>query len=386
MKVMKVIIIDDEKAMHLIMRRLLAKFPNVEIVGSFQDTDSASLFLNDHAVHMAFVDISMPQEGGLRFAKRMSETGRNLHIVFVTSHKEYAMDAFDLFALDYIVKPVSLERLEKTVRRAAALHQFSEAAQEVEHSNRASIYCLGGLEVRSGQGDSVKWMTRKSAELFGYLLLHRGRMVSRARLTEDVFAGMPSKNAETYLNTTVYQLRKSLEPHGLKSLVKSSNDSYGMDISNAYIDIVEFEDKLKRFALIDGSNLEEAIAVEELFTGELFGEKSFLWALNDMERLSRMYAVFVKKIASALLKHQEGDSVAVAVRLLLKLLARNALDEETVRMLLVAYSAQKDRGSLTRQYNQYVRLLRQELGIGPSQEVIVLYSRLRSSLEGAAVK
>jgi two-component system LytT family response regulator len=97
---MKVIIIDDEKAMHLIMSKILDKLPDIEIVGFFQDTSSASLFIDEHVVHLAFVDISMPQETGMQFAERIAEKHRNLHIVFVTSHKEYAMNAFDIFALD----------------------------------------------------------------------------------------------------------------------------------------------------------------------------------------------------------------------------------------------------------------------------------------------
>lgn len=376
---MKVIIIDDEKAMHLIMRKFLEKIPEVEIIGSFHDTDSASLFLKDHAAQLAFVDISMPNESGMQFAKRMAETYKNLHIVFVTSHKEYAIDAFDIFALDYIVKPISLERLEKSVRRAIAILQLSEGTKDNQNANRVFIYCMGGLEVRSEQGGGVKWISRKSAELFGYLLFHRGRLVSRARLMEDIFGGMPFKNAETYLNTTIYQLRKSLEPHGLKSLVKSNTDSYGLDIADEYIDFVEFEDKLKLYDVIDASNLDQAIAVEELFAGDLFGEKAFLWAMNDIERFSRMYGVFVKKLASALMNYRDRDSVTV--RLLHKLLIRNELDEEVIQLLLKVYAAQMDRGSLIRQYGQYVKILRKELRIAPSKELVGLYSHLLSNFD-----
>jgi two-component system LytT family response regulator len=379
---MKVIIIDDDNAMHLIMRKLLAKISGLEIVGSFHDTNSASVFLVEQPhVHLAFVDISMPNESGMLFAKRMADTHPNLHIAFVTSHKDYAMDAFDILALDYIVKPVSLERLEKTVKRAMAIHHFSEVARVDNEVQQVCIYCLGGLEVRSHKGGSVKWISKKSAELFGYLLLHRGRMVSRVRLTADIFGGMPQKNAEIYLNTTIYQLRKSIEPYSSKMTVKSNKEGYSMDISDVIIDFVEFEDKLKAFAVIDASNLEQAVAAERLFGGDLFGEKSYLWALNDMERFSRMYMAFAKKLALALLKYNEGDSTAV--KLLLKLLARNELDEEVVRLLLRAYTAQQDKTSLTKQYGQYVKVLYKELGIRrPSKEMVDLYSSLLNELGG----
>ncbi|OXM82797.1 response regulator [Paenibacillus rigui] len=375
---MRIIIIDDEKAMHLIMKKMLSKISSVEIVGLFRDTEAAASFMNDHVVDMAFVDISMPNESGLLFAKRMAETGRNLQIAFVTSHKEYAMEAFDIYAIDYIVKPVTLERLERTVNRAMAIHQFAVLAETGRNRDTVSIFCMGGLEVRNGQRLHVKWRSQKSAELFAYLLLNRGRMVAKARITDDIFAGMAAKNAENYLHTTVYQMRKSLESYGIELKIESDHGSYGMDITGAYIDFVELEEKMKRFGVIDRSNLNEAKEAEELYVGDLFGDKAFFWALSDIERLSAMYTAFVKKLAEALLKNNENE---LAVRLLLKLLNRDGLDEETVSMLLAALTAQKNRTAVAEQYMRYVKLLRHELGIGPSKRLANQYERLLSELD-----
>lgn len=115
---MKVIIVDDEKAMHLIMKRMLGKFDEVEIIGSFQETLSAFSFLTNNKVDLIFVDINMKGENGLAFSKRIRACGYHSKLVFVTSHKEYALSAFDVFAFDYIVKPISEERVRKTVQRA----------------------------------------------------------------------------------------------------------------------------------------------------------------------------------------------------------------------------------------------------------------------------
>ncbi|NQX61691.1 response regulator transcription factor [Paenibacillus qinlingensis] len=117
---MKVILIDDEKAMHLIMKRMLAKMSDIEVVGCFLNAKEAYAYLTTHEVDMVFVDISMPRENGLEFAERVRASGRATKIVFITSHKEYALSAFDVYAFDYIVKPVVQERLFKTVERARA--------------------------------------------------------------------------------------------------------------------------------------------------------------------------------------------------------------------------------------------------------------------------
>ncbi len=115
---MKVIIVDDEKAMHLILKRMLAKLDDVEVLGCFQETATAFAFLRDHKVDLLFVDINMRGENGLDFSKRLRESGCESKIVFVTSYKEYALAAFDVFAFDYIIKPISEERLRRTVQRA----------------------------------------------------------------------------------------------------------------------------------------------------------------------------------------------------------------------------------------------------------------------------
>ncbi|MEK3731904.1 MULTISPECIES: response regulator [Paenibacillus] len=369
---MRVIVIDDEKAMHLIMGKMLRKLPGIELAGCFADTASASRYIQEHEVHVAFVDISMPQESGMQFAERMAAQRPDLHVIFVTSHKGYALDAFELSALDYIVKPVSLERVEKSIKRAKAIYHFHETASAASTPPPVHIFALGGFEVRTAAG-SVKWKSRKSAELFAYLLMLRGRMVSRARLVAEVFGEMPSKNAETYLNTSIYQLRKALEPHGIKSVIQSNADGYGLDLHDAIIDYVEFEARLKQIDTMDNVNMEWCLETEKLYVGDLFGDKGYIWALNDASRLSALHAALVKKLASALIEQRKED---LAIGLLAKQHARNELDEETVILLMGAYAAKKELSSCERLYRSYEKVLRQELNIDPSQELKALYAEL----------
>ncbi|GGE53632.1 hypothetical protein GCM10011391_35630 [Pullulanibacillus camelliae] len=117
---MKAVIIDDERAVHLILRRMLEKIDHIDVIGSFQETTEAFAFIKAHAVDIAFIDINMPKESGLDFAKRIREKGWQMKLVFVTSHKEFALPAFDVYAYDYIVKPISQERLKTTISRAVS--------------------------------------------------------------------------------------------------------------------------------------------------------------------------------------------------------------------------------------------------------------------------
>ncbi|MEX2461584.1 MAG: response regulator [Paenibacillaceae bacterium] len=376
---MKVVIIDDENGMHMIMKRMLSKFDEVEIVGSFKETSTAHSFLTNQDVDLIFMDINMPKESGLEFAGRLRDSGRQMKIVFVTSHKEYSLPAFDVYAFDYIVKPVNQARLHHTVQRA--LSGMSSEKISVEHDSsslRVMFNCLGGMEIRSGQNVLVKWKTSKSAELFGYLLIHRGRLVSRARIIEDIFGEMPLKNAETYLYTTVYQLRKLLDTHGLKNSLHSDSNHYALDLTWIYVDMVSFEEGCKQMVEVNETNIEQALALEQLYAGDLFGDRAFPWAWSEVERFWLMYTTFTHHLCKALLNR--GDT-QTAIRLLIKLTAHNELDEETMKLFMKALALQKSKEALMRQYLHYTETLYKELGISPSPDVAGFYSQLLAELD-----
>lgn len=382
---MKVILIDDEPVMHLIMRKMLAKYTELQVVGAFVNTHAAGDFLAGNTdVELAFVDISIPGDSGLAFASKLDEEGCKTQIVFVTSHKDYAVDAFELSVLDYLVKPVTQERLERTIHRALeGRKRIGDSPTDsalIQNPNRVRITALGDFSVQNEQG-RVKWISSKSAELFAYLLLNRGRRISRARLVADIFAGMTSMNAEKYLNTTVYQLRKSLEPLALRDAIRSENDGYALELADAMIDFEEFERQTSKYNRVDAVNMEDALNAERLYTGDLFGSKAYVWAIHETDRLAEIYTSFVKNVVETLFVL---SNTAAASKLLLKLYAQNPLDESVLSLLLRKHAQDGNKKGLTAQYIDYVRLIKKELGIRPSKALLLLYDSLVSELSDHA--
>ncbi|NBD25664.1 response regulator [Paenibacillus glycinis] len=377
---MNVILVDDEPAMHLILTKMLGKLPGIRVRGAFADTASATAFLSENAdIGLAFVDISMKGENGLAFAARMERAGYPLHIVFVTSHKDYALDAFELSALDYLVKPVSQERLQRTVNRVLTVPgdprlQPTEAADTA--ANRFEILALGDVAASNGPV-RVKWISRKCTELFAYLLLHHGRRIPRSRLIADIFGGMDQANAESYLNTTAYQLRKSLEPLGMRDAVRSENDGYALELKHAAIDYVDFARQAEQLQVIDAGNVDAALRIERLYAGDLFGDKAYVWAASSTERYARIYESFSLKLAAALMAMRDSSA---ASKLLHKLNERNPLEESVVLLLMKLRAQARDKKGLAVLYADYVRLLGRELGIRPSEELKRLYDELASGM------
>ncbi len=370
---MKVILVDDEKSMLLIMKKMLSKIPDIELAGSFQSPGEAYKYIKENSVDMAFVDINMPEENGLDFVRRVTSEINDIAIFFLTAYKEYALEAYGMYAFDYLVKPISQERLENSIRKAREKLIFLQPDRKESFRKKLIFNCFGNMEVKSIEGKTVQFTSSKSSELMAYLVLHRGRPVSKWRIMEDVFTGMLPQNAETYLNTTIYKLRKALEPHGMKSVIVSAEESYKIDLSEIYIDIIDFEHRILKINEFNGNNQEEAINVENLYQGEMFGEKDYSWSLPEKERITEIYFSFAKKLVKYLI---ESMQLTIALYITKKLINFNEIDEEINCLLMRIYSLQRNRALLERQFNRYTGILKRELGLSPGNSVIKLYSFL----------
>ncbi len=114
---MKVLLVDDERLARQEMRRLLAEHPDVEILGEAANASEATQQLEAQRFDLIFLDISMPGKTGFEFLVALPETPR---VVFVTAFDQYALKAFEVNALDYIVKPVDPERLARALEKIRA--------------------------------------------------------------------------------------------------------------------------------------------------------------------------------------------------------------------------------------------------------------------------
>lgn len=109
------IIADDERMMREQLRsRLEQVWPELDIVGEAKNGEEAIQMVTTQRPDLAFLDIRMPLKTGLEAAK---EIGNQAHIIFITAYDQYAIEAFDQGAVDYILKPADVERLSRTVER-----------------------------------------------------------------------------------------------------------------------------------------------------------------------------------------------------------------------------------------------------------------------------
>jgi two-component system LytT family response regulator len=111
------VIVDDERLARNKLRSLLAQHPQIRLVGEADGVDSAIETIERTRPDVVFLDIQMPGKSGFELVNRVN---LRLKIIFVTAFDEYAIRAFEVNALDYLLKPVNPERLAKAIERLAA--------------------------------------------------------------------------------------------------------------------------------------------------------------------------------------------------------------------------------------------------------------------------
>jgi DNA-binding LytR/AlgR family response regulator len=112
---MNCIIVDDEPLARKAIEKLVYQTANLESIASFNGADATREFLAKNAVDLVFLDIQMPGVNGIEFAKTIP---KKTLVVFTTAFHEFASESYEVDAIDYLIKPVKLERFQKAVEKA----------------------------------------------------------------------------------------------------------------------------------------------------------------------------------------------------------------------------------------------------------------------------
>jgi DNA-binding LytR/AlgR family response regulator len=164
---MKALVVDDEPLARRELRRLLAAFPSVEVVGEAGNIDEARASIEDLKPEVVFLDIQMP--GGTGF-DLLAQLDRVPRIVFTTAYDQYAVKAFEVNALDYLLKPIEPERLAMTLRkieastpRGAATTQPAIEQLFIRDGPRCWFVPLREVSLFSAEGNYVRGCGARSA-------------------------------------------------------------------------------------------------------------------------------------------------------------------------------------------------------------------------------
>ncbi len=236
---MRIAAVDDE--IHVLERfeRMASSWTELDLCGLFETGEQLLNYLKDNRLDAVFLDIEMPGVNGLQLSEQIQNLNENIEIIFVTAFNQYAVEAFELQAMDYIMKPLTEERLGKTIRRLLKTDRIST------YTEKLFIQCFGEFDIYLN-GEALTWKNSKAKEVFAFLVHKNGVPVNWEKIAAAVWPDYNSEKAQTNFHATTYLLRKRLAEAGLSGILDSVRGNYRILKDKVDCDVYQLEEMLKK--------------------------------------------------------------------------------------------------------------------------------------------
>ncbi|GAA3351746.1 response regulator [Lysinibacillus sp. FSL M8-0216] len=376
---MRIVLVDDEYLSITRLKTLLeeSKVPGIEVVGEYTDSLKAMDEIQSIQPSVVFLDIVMPDMDGLALGEKIQELLPDVEIVFTTGFDQYALDAFNLHAVDYLLKPIQISRLEKTLDRLEQINNKHKKSS----MNSTIINLFGGLHVVSpdGQTQILKWRTSKAKELFAYLLNHRDEIIYRDTILELFWPESDRDKASKQLYTAIYTIRQTLKNYGLEGVQISSpllNSGYKLLLEQTVVDVEQWLSSLKALPSLEKSTVDQHEQVFQMYTGDYLGDCDYLWAESEKERLRRLWLHHAHQLSEFYITN-ENYSAAIKVQETVQALF--AGEEENYFILMKLYDLLNNVAAVEEQYLLLKKALQEHLAVEPSEEIENWYKRWKQT-------
>lgn len=221
---MRIVIVDDEERAKNVLSIMLRGMGQEDIV-SFSAAEEALEYIRHRGCDLAFLDIEMPGMDGLAMAEELLKLPGLPVTVFVTAFPQYALQAWDVEAVDYVLKPFSREQLQRALERAERRIQST-----VDGEKRVEVRCFPTFEVWLN-GAPLTFGNEKAKELLAYLVHMQGAWVTIDRIAYALFEDSDEKSAKNYYRLVLYRLKSALREVGLEHMIESGYGKARVDSS-----------------------------------------------------------------------------------------------------------------------------------------------------------
>lgn len=366
---MKAILIDDEPLALSYLERQLMKMDTIslEISGRFTNPYDALDLANHTKVDIAFIDIELPEINGIELAERLLEHYPGLMVVFVTAYQEYAVDAFELNAIDYIVKPVRFDRLSKTINRIISNHKVNLSNAGPLQPIRMTMFKQVMIEEPQSPGhfSLLQWRTAKAQELFLYLLQHRGQLVRKSFIVDLLWPDVDVNKAYSQLYTTIYHIRKTLTPYEKRFQIKSANDGYVLGLENVILDVAGWSSSPEANPISENT-LEHYIEKISSYTGDYLQEYDYWWAEGERQRLRQLWIHTAICLGQWYEAHQQFDEALTAY---LHIRGLYPIEEKSSFALMKLYDKIRKPQKTLECYQELTEQLKEEFDEPPGYDI-----------------
>lgn len=205
MKKITCVIVDDEPVARDILTSYVAKIPSLELIATCKNAMEAFQVSNTQNIDIFFLDINMPDISGLSVAKSINQKSK---IIFTTAYREYAVDGFDLQAVDYLLKPISFDRFLQAINKL--FNQNSKVSSEI--SSEENLVKNDFIFVRSDRKmlkinfDELLYVE----SLSDYIKLHlKDKVITTRETISNIETKLPAKNFLRIHRSFIVNLKKA---------------------------------------------------------------------------------------------------------------------------------------------------------------------------------
>lgn len=261
---MKIIAVDDERFALEDFADMCSGISEIEDLKTFNSPVEALKYATRAKIDVAFLDVEMPVINGIDLAKILHEIDTDIRIVFVTGFSEYALDAFGVDAVDYIMKPYSADMIEKALSKAGRI-------TAVQETSRIFIQTFGYFDVFV-EGKSVSFTSAKSKELLALLVDRKGGVVNTEQAISVLWPGRAyDETTQSLFRKVLKSLRTALDEVGALEILIDSRNQRGVDITrfdSDYTSVILKHDK----------------GVADAFNGQYMAQ--YAWAQPTVQRIA----------------------------------------------------------------------------------------------------
>ncbi|MGF9826446.1 response regulator [Brevibacillus agri] len=276
---------------------MLARVGGLNIQGQNREPRMALDKIVQAPPQAVFLDIQMPERNGIELAERILQEHPDTAIIFVTAYDEYAIKAFELNALDYLLKPIQYDRLQKTIERLFKSRPPQPAS--VLQAGTGFLRCFRSLQMEQAGREpvTIRWKTVKGQEVFAFLLHHRGTVVKKQVLLDQLWPDIDWKKGITQLYTTVYPIRKTLNEEGLAIQIVNCDEGYLLEMNGTRLDVSEWEAALDGAPELTGETVDGHLRLSQQYRGDYLADHHYRWAETERSRLRGKFLQHAHRLA-----------------------------------------------------------------------------------------
>jgi two-component SAPR family response regulator len=365
----RVMLVDDEEDALNLLEILLGQIGEVEVVGKFLNPLQAIEALVTTPADAVFLDNQMPGMTGMEAARRIRDVRPQLPLVFTTAYSEYAVEAFEIQSTDYLLKPITMNRLEHAVSRIR--QAVSAASFRAGAGVPPFIRCMGGFSVGLPYAGNrlLPWRTNKEKEVCAFLIHHEGEPADTAMIVESIWPGYDVRKAKTYLYTCLSYLRRSLQEHQVPFRVEKAGNGFAIRLGEAATDATMLEGMLD--AILSAEEPDERLydKINGLYRGDYMDGCDYRWALARQEAIKKKY---IRSLRCMHRLFRKQGRAALAADSLQRVLAIAPDAEADGRDLIRLHLETGDRNEALRVYRQLEQVMCDQLGVALEEETVKL--------------